>query len=106
MDLSAFSLFSLSSFAAASPASTPCRNELNAKQCRNGYWTSFNAFFCDYVAPDSVENIYAESQRKTLKSTMMYLENAGPHNSRKSTIFSGLIRQRGFIRQRVTGEAF
>jgi hypothetical protein len=41
-------------------------------------------FFVESVAPDLVEHVYQESRRKTLRCIMVHLDNARPHNSRKS----------------------
>jgi hypothetical protein len=41
-------------------------------------------FFVESVVPDSVEDVCQESRRKTLRGIMVHLDNAQPHNSRKS----------------------
>jgi hypothetical protein len=43
-----------------------------------------SAFFCDFVVLDFVKSICAHSQRKRLKCIIVHLDNARPHNSRKS----------------------
>jgi transposase len=42
------------------------------------------AFFVESVVPDLVEHVCQESRRKTLRSIMVHLDNARPHNNRKS----------------------
>jgi histone-lysine N-methyltransferase SETMAR len=42
-------------------------------------------FFCNSIVPDLVEIAYVYSQRKILKNIMTHLDDAHPHNSRKST---------------------
>jgi hypothetical protein len=47
--------------------------------------TTYNTtFFCDVVIPDLLEIVCAGSRRRTLKGTVMHLDNARPHNSQKS----------------------
>jgi hypothetical protein len=41
-------------------------------------------FFIDSVVPDLVEHVCRESRQKTLQGMMIHLDNARPHNSRKS----------------------
>jgi transposase len=41
-------------------------------------------FFVEWVVPDLVEHICQESRRKTLRGIMAHLDNALPHNNRKS----------------------
>jgi hypothetical protein len=41
-------------------------------------------FFVESVVPDLMEHICQESRRKTLRDILVYLDNARPHNSRKS----------------------
>jgi hypothetical protein len=41
-------------------------------------------FFVESVVPDLVERSCQESRRKTLRAIMVHLDNARPHNSRKS----------------------
>jgi hypothetical protein len=41
-------------------------------------------FFVESVVPDLVEHVCQESRRKTPRRTMVHLDNARPHNSRKS----------------------
>jgi hypothetical protein len=43
-----------------------------------------NAFFRDYIVSDLIESIWATRQRKTLKVFKIHLDNAHPHNSKKS----------------------
>jgi hypothetical protein len=43
-----------------------------------------NAFFRDSVVPDRDESICAHNWRKILKWIMMHVDDARPHNSRKS----------------------
>jgi hypothetical protein len=47
--------------------------------------TTYNTtFFYNVVISDLLENIYAGGRRRTLKRVIMHLDNARPHNSRKS----------------------
>jgi hypothetical protein len=47
--------------------------------------TTYNTtFFCDAVFLDLLENMCAGSRERTLKGVIMHLDNARPHNSRKS----------------------
>jgi hypothetical protein len=47
--------------------------------------TTYNiTFFSDVVFPDFIENICAGIRRRTPKRITMHLDNAHPHNSRKS----------------------
>jgi hypothetical protein len=57
--------------------------------------------FCNSIEPDLVESICAHSRRKALKYIMMHLDNAHPHNSRKST---GRLEQ--FCARRVSRPAY
>jgi hypothetical protein len=41
-------------------------------------------FFVESVVPDLVEHVCQESLRKTLQGIMVHLDDARPHNSRKS----------------------
>jgi hypothetical protein len=41
-------------------------------------------FFCDVVTPNLLENVCAGSRRRKLKGIVMHLDNARPHNSKKS----------------------
>jgi hypothetical protein len=40
--------------------------------------------FVEPVVPDLAESVCQESRRKTLRGIMVHLDNAQPHNSRKS----------------------
>jgi hypothetical protein len=42
------------------------------------------AFFVKSVVPDLAEQVCQESRQKTLRGIMVHLDNAQPHNSRKS----------------------
>jgi hypothetical protein len=45
----------------------------------------YNAiFFIESVVPDLVEQVCQERRRKTLRGIIVHLDNARPHNSRKS----------------------
>jgi hypothetical protein len=47
--------------------------------------TKYNTpFFCDFVIPELLENECARSRRRKLKGIIVHLDNAHPHNSRKS----------------------
>jgi hypothetical protein len=47
--------------------------------------TKYNTtFFVESVVPDLVEHVCQESRRQTLRDIMIHLDNARPHNSRKS----------------------
>jgi hypothetical protein len=41
-------------------------------------------FFVESVVPDLVEHVCQESRWKTVRGIMVHLDNARPHNSRKS----------------------
>jgi hypothetical protein len=41
-------------------------------------------FFVESVVPDLVEHVCQESRRKSLRNIVVHLDNARPHNSRKS----------------------
>jgi hypothetical protein len=43
------------------------------------------AFFAESVVPDLVEYVCHESRWKTLQGSMVHLDNAQPHSSKKST---------------------
>jgi hypothetical protein len=43
-----------------------------------------STFFCDVVVPDLLENVYAHSRRQTLKGVLVHVDNARPHNLKKS----------------------
>jgi hypothetical protein len=42
------------------------------------------AFFCDQVVPSLIHAITSHGRRKTLQGFMIHLDNASPHNSRRS----------------------
>jgi hypothetical protein len=47
--------------------------------------TTYNStFFCDIVVPDLLANVCAQRRRRTLKGLIVHLDNARPHNSKKS----------------------
>jgi hypothetical protein len=46
---------------------------------------TYNSILCDSVVIDLVGNISAHNRRKILKSIIVHLDDARPHNSRKST---------------------
>jgi hypothetical protein len=52
-------------------------------------------FFGDVVFPDLLENICAGRRRRTLKGVIMHLDDARPHNSRKSNECLTEFRARG-----------
>jgi hypothetical protein len=41
-------------------------------------------FFVELVVPDLVEHVCQENRQKTLQGIMVHLDDARPHNSRKS----------------------